>query len=149
MERVGRVGPGAERLLDEVTTIYKGFPGVDPELVRLAVATGMLFTVQFDTRDYSLDKTSSELVKKNGLWLKAAPDAEVLIMGHTGEAGSKDFNLALGHRRGEAIKSFLTDMGVKKERIRLLSYGAEDPVDKNNNDDADLRNSRVEFKIIY
>lgn len=149
MERVGRTGERDERLLDEVNRVYKSLTGVDPELTRRAVTTGTLFTVQFGVRDYSLDKAASELVKKNGAWLKASPDADILIVGHTGDAGSRNFSVALGYRRGESIKTFLSDMGVEDSRVRLLSYGAESPIDKRDTDDAAARNSRVEFIIIY
>ncbi len=149
MERVGRTGEREERLLDEVKRVYKGLPGVDPELTRLAVTTGTLFTVQFGVRDYSLNKAASELVKKNGAWLKASPEADIFIAGYTGEAGSRDYNVSLGHRRVEAVKTFLTDMGVEGSRVRLMSYGAESPIDKRNIRDAAERNSRVEFIIIY
>ena len=57
--------------------------------------------------------------------LNAAPDARIVVEGHTDLVGSPDYNLALGVRRAAAVQAFLTDAGIALSRITALSYGQE------------------------
>jgi len=60
--------------------------------------------------------------------LAAYPNQKLLIEGHADERGSEEYNLALGDRRAESVKDFLTSMGIPAVQLTLISYGKERPV---------------------
>lgn len=70
----------------------------------------------------------------------------IQIAGHADERGSDEYNLALGLRRAAAAKQFLTAYGVDADRIAVVSYGEERPLDAANTEDAMARNRRGEFQ---
>jgi len=61
-------------------------------------------------------------------WLNANPGARIQVEGHCDERGTREYNLALGERRAEAVKAFLVGAGVDESRIGTVSYGKERPV---------------------
>jgi peptidoglycan-associated lipoprotein len=69
----------------------------------------------------------------------------VQISGHADERGTTDYNLALGQRRADAVKSYLTKAGVSGSRISTVSYGEERPADAGHDDGAWSRNRRAEM----
>ncbi len=77
--------------------------------------------------------------------LRANDKLRVEISGHADERGSDEYNLALGLRRAAAAKAYLTAYGVNGDRITIISYGSERPVDTASNEAAWARNRRDEF----
>ena len=70
----------------------------------------------------------------------------VTVEGHADERGTTDYNLALGQRRAEAVRSYLTAQGVASSQLRVVSYGEERPTDKGHSEAAWARNRRAEVK---
>ncbi|RMF69369.1 MAG: peptidoglycan-associated lipoprotein Pal [Alphaproteobacteria bacterium] len=66
-------------------------------------------------------------LEKQAEWLKHHPDVRVIIEGHTDERGTREYNLALGERRANAVKNYLVALGIAPERIETISYGKERP----------------------
>lgn len=83
--------------------------------------------IYFAFDDSSLSKVAQTTLEKQAEWLNANPDTMVMIEGHCDDRGSKDYNVDLGLRRAKAAKSFLIKQGIDKERIRIASYGEENP----------------------
>lgn len=79
----------------------------------------------FDKYDLSpqAKKTLDEQVK----WMNQDKDAKVLVEGHCDDRGSREYNLALGQKRAEAVKNYLVGKGVSQHRIKTKSYGKERP----------------------
>ncbi len=90
------------------------------------------------------DSAKSMLDQKVRL-LRANDKLRVEISGHADERGSDEYNLALGLRRAAAAKAYLTAYGVSADRITIISYGSERPVDTASNEAAWARNRRDEF----
>jgi peptidoglycan-associated lipoprotein len=88
-----------------------------------------------------------EMLTENAEWLKANPDVSVIIEGHCDERGSNEYNIALGDRRAQSVKSFLVDMGIAVERLTPISYGEEKPVDTASTEEAWAKNRRAHFVI--
>ena len=88
-----------------------------------------------------------DMLKENAQWLKDNPDVSVIIEGHCDERGSNEYNIALGDRRAQSVKSFLVDMGIAAERLTPISYGEEKPVDPGHTEEAWAKNRRVHFVI--
>lgn len=62
-------------------------------------------------------------------WLQANPEYAAIIEGHADEQGTREYNLALGARRANAVSEFLTSQGIAGNRLRTLTYGKERPLE--------------------
>ncbi|MBW2172738.1 MAG: peptidoglycan-associated lipoprotein Pal [Deltaproteobacteria bacterium] len=88
-----------------------------------------------------------EMLKDNAEWLKDNPDVSVIIEGHCDERGSNEYNIALGDRRAQSVKTFLVDSGIAVERLTPISYGEEKPLDPASGEEAWALNRRAHFVI--
>jgi len=95
--------------------------------------------------DYSLNMDSQENLRAKAEWLKNNANSTFTIEGHCDERGSNQYNLALGERRAHSTKMFLVNQGVSSDRISIISYGEEKPVDSGHNEVAWAKNRRTEF----
>ena len=75
-------------------------------------------------------------------WLKGKPAVKLTVEGHADERGTREYNLALGERRANAVRSFLVSQGVSMDRIVIVSYGKERPAVAGSNKDAWMKNRR-------
>ena len=85
-------------------------------------------TVHFETDSARLTPDAIQTLKKQAIWLRRYPNRTITIEGHSDERGTREYNLALGAKRAQSIKSFLIRQGVNPARIRTISYGKERPV---------------------
>ncbi len=78
--------------------------------------------------DSSLLGTDSQRVlQRQAVWLRERPTVTLTIEGHADERGTREYNLALGARRADAVRDFLVARGVPSDRLRTISYGKERP----------------------
>ena len=142
-----------EELLEEkIATEDRELPDIlkpDPELIRLVEETGALYTIYFGYDSYSIGLDFLETIKKNAQWMKSNPDVSIILEGHADERGGNEYNLALSQRRVQSIEKFLSDFGVDKRRLTLLSYGEEKPVNDEHDEAAWRENRRVEVKVLH
>jgi peptidoglycan-associated lipoprotein len=96
-------------------------PPVVPE-PKIEMAAAKVF---FDFDSYLLTPASKAALQGNALWLRAQPEVRIVIEGHTDERGSSSYNLALGEKRAQAARSYLLNLGIAPERIKIVSYGKE------------------------
>lgn len=108
-------------------------------------ASAELGTVYFPFDSYSLTGEARSALKGNADWLKANPSARVQIEGHCDERGTTEYNMALGDRRANAVKSYLAKLGIDKGRMETISYGEERPSDPGHDEAAWGRNRRAVF----
>ena len=92
------------------------------------------------------DDAASVLREKVNI-LRASPQVRLRIEGYCDERGSTAYNLALGNRRAEAIRQFLTGFGLSESRFEIVSVGEGRPLVQGSNEDAWARNRRVGFVI--
>jgi peptidoglycan-associated lipoprotein len=109
-------------------------------------AADNLGRIYFDFDQYTLTATAKSQLASNAKLLKAAPSVKVQIEGHCDERGSDEYNLALGEKRALATKDFLGSLGVANDRMSIISYGEEMPLDPANTEEAWAKNRRAEFK---
>lgn len=83
--------------------------------------------VLFATNSAALSMQSKEILMKQAQWLKDYDTVKVVIEGHCDERGTREYNLALGARRANAVKSYLIASGVAANRIATISYGKDNP----------------------
>ena len=103
--------------------------------------------VYFDFDDASIRPDAREILNSKVEWLKANPGVSVTIEGHCDERGTEAYNIALGERRAQNIKSFLLTAGIDGGRLDTISYGEEKPVGQGNNEATWAKNRRAHFRI--
>ena len=93
------------------------------------LAKGVPDRVFFATNKSSLTTKSRETLRKQATYLRKNKNLNVTVEGHADERGTREYNLALGERRANAAKDYLMTYGISSDRITVLSYGKERPVD--------------------
>lgn len=93
------------------------------------LADGVPDRVFFATNESALTTASSETLRLQSEWLRANSNITVVLEGHADERGTREYNLALGDRRANAAKDYLMTFGISADRISVISYGKERPVD--------------------
>ena len=106
------------------------------------LADGVPDRVFFATNESVLTTASRETLRKQAGWMRKNSDITVVLEGHADERGTREYNLALGERRANAAKDYLMTYGVSSNRISVLSYGKERPVDSGSNPLAWSKNRR-------
>lgn len=99
----------------------------------------------FDSYDVSDDYIS--VIEAHAKWLLAHPEVKIVIQGNTDNRGGREYNLALGQKRSEAVKQRLLLLGVPAERIESISFGKEKPVALGDTEEAWAQNRRAD--IVY
>ena len=108
---VGNLGPGG------------GPPGSQQEFL---VTVGD--RVFFETDSSALTPTAQQTLDKQAAWLNRYSNYRILIEGHADERGTREYNIALGARRGSVVVNYLVSRGVNAGRITTKSFGKERPV---------------------
>ena len=106
------------------------------------LAKGVPDRVFFATNESILTTKSRDTLRKQAAWLRENTNVNVVIEGHADERGTREYNLALGERRANAAKDYLMTYGISSDRITVLSYGKERPVDSGSNPLAWSKNRR-------
>jgi peptidoglycan-associated lipoprotein len=84
--------------------------------------------VYFSTDSSDLTPEAQQTLSKQARWLNQYAQYTITIEGHADERGTREYNIALGARRAQAVRNFLSRTGVDARRIRTISYGKERPV---------------------
>ena len=107
------------------------------------LATGVKDRVFFATNKSTLTTASRDTLRKQAAWMRAkGKDLTFTIEGHADERGTREYNLALGERRANAVKDYLMTYGISGGRFSVISYGKERPVNSGSNPLAWSQNRR-------
>lgn len=99
--------------------------------------------VFFDAGSASLAPQWREALDRQAVWLQLNAQYAIVLEGHADERGSREYNLALGARRAEALAHYLIVQGVSSDRIKTISHGMERPEVVGSDEGARSRNRRV------
>ncbi len=113
--------------------------------VALAGSRPEKMRVLFEFDSSAIDSESRAIVEAHAAYLVANPNVTVTLQGHADERGTREYNLALGERRGLSVERMLRVLGVSAERVTTISYGEENPIALGRNETAWRLNRRVEF----
>ena len=131
----------SESSVDEGTlTVSEGTGIVKGSQEDLIVNVGDRVFFGYDSSD--LDSDALELLQDQVAWLKQNSDVSVTIEGHCDERGTREYNLALGEKRAQAVKNYLIGLGINPDRVSTISYGKERPAVVGSNDGAWAQNRR-------
>ena len=103
-------------------------------------------SVYFDFDSNVVKDEYRGLIQAHARYLVEHPQTHVRIEGNTDERGSREYNLALGQRRAEAVKKVMTVLGVPDSRIETVSFGEEKPVALGHDEDSWAKNRRADIK---
>ena len=92
------------------------------------LASGVKDRVFFATNKSTLTTASRDTLRKQAAWMRKKSKVTVTVEGHADERGTREYNLALGERRANAVKDYLMTYGISGSRISVISYGKERPV---------------------
>jgi peptidoglycan-associated lipoprotein len=99
-------------------------------------------TVHFDYDHYELRDEDRNILQRQASWLQKYPQVRVTVEGHCDERGTREYNLALGARRANAVKEYLVGLGVSAGRLTTISYGKERPICTQSSEDCYAQNRR-------
>ncbi|MGH6944352.1 MAG: peptidoglycan-associated lipoprotein Pal [Geminicoccaceae bacterium] len=99
--------------------------------------------VYFDYDSTVLSPVATQTLDRQAAWLKQYRDVVVTIEGHADERGTREYNLALGDRRANAVKNYLIALDIPAQRILTISYGEERPAELGHDETAYAKNRRA------
>ena len=106
------------------------------------LATGVPDRVFFATNKSVLTTASRDTLRKQAAWMRANDTLSFTIEGHADERGTREYNLALGERRANAARDYLMTYGISQNRLTVISYGKERPINSGSNPLAWSQNRR-------
>ena len=114
-----------------------------------ASATGNLAqrSIYFDYDSFTVKEEYKLILQAHAKFLVENAGAKIYLQGHTDERGSREYNLALGQKRADAVRRIMTVLGVKDTQIESVSYGEEKPKNAGHDDTAYGQNRRAD--IVY
>jgi peptidoglycan-associated lipoprotein len=104
--------------------------------------------IYFDFDKSNITSDAKAILDKNAEWISKNPTAKIRIEGNCDERGTNEYNMALGERRANTAKQYLLNLGVSADRLTMVSYGEEKPMDPGHDEAAWTKNRRDDFKVI-
>ena len=101
--------------------------------------------VFFDTDSSTVREDGRQTLNRQAEWLKKYGNYQITIEGHCDERGTREYNLALGERRAQAVERLMKVLGVAGNRIKTVSYGEEKPLCQEHNESCWRQNRRAEI----
>jgi outer membrane protein OmpA-like peptidoglycan-associated protein len=108
----------------------------------------VLKNIFFDFDSYKLKPASFPELNLLLKLIKNNPSMRILIKGHTDNVGGDEYNLQLSENRAKAVYNYLTEHGIKQERLQYKGYGATQPVSTNDTPEGRAENRRTEVEIL-
>jgi len=127
----------------EKSLVTQKTPGNEAEIFE----SKMLRDIHFDYDKYDIRLGDAEILRQNAALL-AKNALKFQVEGHCDERGTNEYNLALGERRANSVKNYLTSLGIEASRIVTISYGEERPLDPKQDEEAWAKNRRAHFVIL-
>jgi outer membrane protein OmpA-like peptidoglycan-associated protein len=145
----GAAGAVIGRQMDRQANDLEGDLGQNAEVSRVGEGIAVTFAsgILFNTASDIVLPAGRENLRQLAQSLQRYPGTEVLIVGHTDNVGTDEYNMGLSQRRAESAKSYLVSMGIPSARIRTAGRGESEPVASNESDAGKQRNRRVEIAI--
>jgi peptidoglycan-associated lipoprotein len=125
--------------------IVDGPLGLPPNAGSDGGAIEGLYSINFPFDQVQLSREAEQKLRKNAQWMQNNPNKSLQIEGHCDSRGSIEYNLTLGERRARKVKAYLVSNGVAAERLSILSYGEEKPLDAADTEEAHATNRRANF----
>ncbi len=132
---------------DTTTPMQTTGPTVGTQ-AHFAAAVGSSTTIYFDTDKYDIDSQDAAALQAQAQYFARYPQITFTIEGHADERGTREYNIALGEKRANSAKAYLTSLGVDANRVAVVSYGKERPVALGSDEASWAQNRRAASVII-
>ncbi len=131
----------------QVTPGQSGVAGVDlGQSARDAAGpVGVSRIVYFDYDSYVIKPEFQSLIEAHARFIKAGGNRKLMVEGHTDERGGREYNLALGQKRAEAVRRALALLGVSDAQVEAVSFGKEKPAAQGGTKEVHAKNRRAEL----
>ncbi|HEY9209101.1 peptidoglycan-associated lipoprotein Pal [Acidovorax soli] len=106
---------------------------------------GVSRLVYFDYDSYVIKPEFQSLIEAHARFIKSSGNRKVMVEGHTDERGGREYNLALGQKRAEAVRRSLGLLGVSDNQVEAVSFGKEKPAAQGSGEDVHAQNRRAEL----
>jgi peptidoglycan-associated lipoprotein len=143
-----RAGEGSRGSGSESSTGASSLQQMQEGKSAVTPASSPLKDVYFDFDRYDLSAEARTVLRANADWFKSNPGMRVEIEGHCDDRGTNEYNLALGAKRAQSTREYLTTLGVAANRLSTISYGEEIPVCKEQTESCWKQNRRARFVIL-
>ncbi len=117
----------------------------DTSALQAAGPAGVGRLIYFDYDSVSIKPEFQSIIEGHARFLRANAGRRIAIEGHTDERGGREYNLALGQRRAEAVRRALTLLGVPDNQVEAVSLGKEKPAETGSDEAAWAKNRRAEI----
>ena len=104
-----------------------------------------LYTINFGYDQSTLTDESKQKLSQNMEWIRKHGDVSLQLEGHCDKRGSLEYNLALGERRAQTVKSYLTGLGASPQKLNIISFGEEKLLSDGDSETDHFKNRRVNF----
>ncbi len=120
-------------------------PGSTDDFIYYTGGSGRIY---FGYDQFDLSAEARDVLRRQADWLGRYPQVTAVIEGNADERGTREYNLALGARRAESVKSFLVSLGVPPIRLTTVSYGKERPIDARSTEQGWAANRNAHTNLI-
>jgi len=111
-------------------------------------AEALAHVIYFDFDQSTIKAEFRTALNGHAAYLSQNPSAKIVLEGHADERGTREYNIALGERRGNAVSRYLVVQGVSIEAIEVVSFGEERPVNSGSDSASLAENRRVEVRYV-
>lgn len=112
-----------------------------------ATAAAGLRDVFFGYDSWMISEEGRQILARNAEWLRAHNNAQIKVEGHCDERGSSTYNFVLAEKRAKAVRNYLVDLGIKGDRLTVVSYGKERPFCNDHSESCHQQNRRGHIVI--
>ncbi len=125
---------------------YEAAPSAKP--TALETSGSVTLNIEFDTAKSDIKPMYNDEIKQVADFMKAHPEAKVMIQGHTDNVGSEASNIALSQARANSVKDYLVEkFGIAGDRLQAMGYGPNKPIATNATAEGRQKNRRVEAVV--
>lgn len=122
-------------------------PGIDGFYSPSGKLASLFQNIHFETDQYTVKGENISTLREIAQYMISHPSTYVFVEGHADERGAAAYNLALGSRRANSVRSFLVQNGVNPDQLFTISYGLERPLAKGHDENAWFQNRRAQFRV--
>ena len=140
VDRSGGAGQGSSGAASGVAPVT-----IDPNAGTAQGPVGVARIIYFDYDSYTVKPEFQSAIDGHARFLKANPQRRISIEGHTDERGGREYNLALGQKRSEAVRRALNLLGISDNQVEAVSFGKEKPAVSGSGESVWAQNRRAEI----
>ena len=138
-------GVGSDRIKNSAEISSQDLSPKAVSEISLGEYDGFEPSVYFDYDRFDVKPSYVEVIKKIAQIMRENRTSKILLEGHSDERGTREYNLALGHKRAESVAKALEAEGINRQRMDTVSFGEEDPADNSPNEKGWAKNRRCDL----